>query len=199
MAKDKDRPKDDDNLDPEAIGDGTDEAVKEAQPVVAPIANLFKSRLVKILGYALIAVMLIVVSVLISKVVVEKAGGPGRLNVQDQRWEEKKPDPLAAFTLSEFKLNTADMDETHFIKVTVYLAYADPKKKKENTELVAELNERKIQLVDLVTKILMSKTKADVASIEQQANLKEEIKGRINELLVKGEIEDVYFTDFSVI
>jgi len=203
MAREKERESrgkaTDEALNVDEVAEGTDTEVQAAQqPVASPVANLFKSRIVKILGYALIAILLIIVSVLISLFVQSQTAKTNKqLALQDQRWEEKKPEPPAIFSLGEFKINTADKDETHFLKLTLYLAYEN--KKKEMVKLQSELNERRVQLQALVEEILMSKTKDEIDEPGELDLLKEEIMGRVNGVLNEGQIQEVFFVDYSIL
>jgi len=194
MGKDKVK-EDEDKVDVDEIAEGSDEDVAAAAPPASPLQNLLKGRFVKILGYSLIAILLIIVSVVISKIVVDNSlkKGAGPLNAQDQRWEEKKPDPLATFDLGEFKLNTADKDEPKFMHVQVVLGYD-----KANAKVVQELNERKVQLVDKLNQVFGSRTKDQLDDTDKQSDLKEMIKDQINQLLQSGQVDEVYFPIFSL-
>jgi flagellar FliL protein len=189
----KDKVKDDDKVDVDDIAEGSDEDVAAAAPAVSPLQNLLRSRLVKILGYSLIAILLIIVSVVIANLVIEAKLKKSPLNVQDQRWEEKKPDPLATFDIGEFKLNTADKDEPRFLHVQVYLGYDE-----KDVKVIQELNARKIQIVDELNQLFGSRTKDQLDDIEKQKELKEMLKEKINQLLQSGEVREVYFPVFSL-
>jgi flagellar FliL protein len=201
MAKEKEREsrgKADDDLNVDEVAEGTDAEIQVApQAPASPVANLLKSRLVKILGYALIAILLIIVSVLISLWVQSQSKRTERqLSLQDQRYEEKKPEPKAIYSLGEFKINTADKDETHFLKLTVYLGYENTKREKQT--MPSELNERKVELQALVQEILMAKTKSELDEPGELEQLKEEIMGRVNGVLINGEVKEVFLVDYSV-
>ncbi len=192
MGKDKVK-EEEDKVDVDEIAEGSDEDVQAAAPPASPLQNLLKSRLVKILGYALIAILLIIVSVIVSMLVINAKMKQTPLNVQDQRWEEKKPNPYATFDLGEFKLNTADKDEPKFLHVQVVLAYD-----KEDAKVVQELNERRIQLVDEMNRLFGQRTKDQLDDPDKQEELKEMIKERVNQILQSGEVRDVYFPIFSL-
>ena len=189
----KDKVKDDDKVDVDDIAEGSDEDVAAAAPQASPLQNLLRSRFVKILGYSLIAILLIIVSVVIANFVIDAKLKKSPLNVQDQRWEEKKPDPMATFDLGEFKLNTADKDEPRFLHVQVYLGYDE-----KDLKVPQELNARKIQLVDSLNQLFGSRTKDQLDDIDKQNELKEMLKERINQLLQSGEVKEVYFPVFSL-
>lgn len=104
-----------------------------------------------------------------------------------------KPAPLAIFMLDDFRINTADIDEPRFVRVKINLAYNQGNKQLQN-----ELVERKIQLRDVILRILNRKEKRDIDTVEGKERLKEEIKKEINNVLMNGEIEDVYFDEFVI-
>jgi flagellar basal body-associated protein FliL len=138
--------------------------------------------------------VLIIVSVLISNLVVKSSlKNAQNVALHDKRTEVKKPDPLAVFTLDEFKLSTADVEEPHFLRVVVSLAYDE-----KNTQLVMELNARRVQITDVITRLLMSKTKDELDDVDLRDELKEQIREEVNILLQKGEIEQIYLTGFMV-
>lgn len=194
MAKDKAPVKDDDQVNVDDVEGGTDAGVQEQQAGGSnPLANLMKSRVVKILGYSLIAVALIIVSVLISKLVITKTIQSSNLSLKDQKFEDKKKDPLAIFTLEELKLSTGDKEEPHYVRVFVSFGYDE-----KNVQLNAELSSRRIQITDEVSKILMSKKKEELDDEGMREELKEELREGINVILQKGEVEEVYFTGFMV-
>ncbi|NPV39530.1 MAG: hypothetical protein HPY78_09685 [Brevinematales bacterium] len=104
-----------------------------------------------------------------------------------------KPAPLAIFMLDDFRINTADIDEPRFVRVKINLAYNQGNKQLQN-----ELVERKVQIRDVVLRILNRKEKRDIDTVEGKERLKEEIKKEVNNILINGEIEDVYFDEFVI-
>jgi len=62
---------DEEKVNVDEIAEGKDADVQTAAPQ-SPLATLLKSRVVKILGYSFVAILLIVVSVIISWLVVKK-------------------------------------------------------------------------------------------------------------------------------
>lgn len=104
-----------------------------------------------------------------------------------------KPQPLIIFKLDEFRINTADIDEAHFVRLRVNLAY-DGKNKK----LAQELSQRVEQLRDIIIRVLNSKEKQDIDEPIEKEELKEELKKQINNILSSGEIEDIYYDEFVI-
>jgi len=105
----------------------------------------------------------------------------------------QKPSPLAPFTIGDFRLNTADIDEPHYIRVSIVLGYEEGEKK-----LPGELSSRQTQMRDIIFRLLNSKTKDQLDEAIEKDRLKEEIMKAINNVLQNGEIKDVYYTEFVI-
>lgn len=62
----------------------------------------------------------------------------------------------------------------------------------------AELDRKMPMLKDAVIDVLSSKSLEDVATTKGKNRVKDEIVKRINELLIDGQVFDVFFLDFVV-
>ncbi|WP_017853439.1 flagellar basal body-associated protein FliL [Leptospira interrogans] len=106
----------------------------------------------------------------------------------------KPPPPLANYNFTEeFRINTSDKGEAHFVKMKLAFGIA-----KEDQTLSAELAERNAQMRDLINLIVGRKSKDELINIEDQLDLREEIKAQVNYILTEGKIQEVYFTEFIV-
>lgn len=106
----------------------------------------------------------------------------------------KPPPPLANYNFTEeFRINTSDKGEAHFVKMKLAFGIA-----KEDQTLSAELAERNAQMRDLINLIVGRKSKDELINIEDQLDLREEIKAQVNHILTEGKIQEVYFTEFIV-
>ncbi|APH40598.1 Endoflagellar basal body-associated protein [Leptospira interrogans serovar Copenhageni/Icterohaemorrhagiae] len=106
----------------------------------------------------------------------------------------KAPPPLANYNFTEeFRINTSDKGEAHFVKMKLAFGIA-----KEDQTLSAELAERNAQMRDLINLIVGRKSKDELINIEDQLDLREEIKAQVNHILTEGKIQEVYFTEFIV-
>jgi flagellar FliL protein len=96
--------------------------------------------------------------------------------------------------MGEFTVNLADTEEAHFVRTTMEL--------EQNfgsaPEFGNELMQRKSQLRDVVIEVLSSKLAKDLKTPEGKDALKEQLKERINSVLSRGQIANVYFTEFAV-
>lgn len=191
MAKDKGR-QDEDKVDVDEIAEGKDEDVAATSAAGSSLATLMKSRLARVLAYSLVAILLVITSVVVSILVVNQQMKP-RLDLADRRWEEKKPDPLGVLPIQDFKISTADTDEPHFVRLNLSLGY-----EAKNMKVVTELNARKVEIIDLVNRIVGGLRKDELDTPEEREQLKERIREAINAVLQHGEVKAVYFTEFSV-
>lgn len=101
-----------------------------------------------------------------------------------------------SFSLGEdFLVNLKSDKSSGFLKTKIYIGYDG--ESKDHKELPAELEEKKPMMRDAVNAILRSKKTEDFDGTKD-AQLKKEIKDKINTLLTKGKIEDVYFYEIIV-
>jgi len=107
---------------------------------------------------------------------------------------EKRPDPMIVHQLrkgSNFRVNVAESNYSVFLLASVSLGYSEKK-------LGKELVSRQVQIEDIVESVLSSWTLEEFAEDAERSNLKKEIVEKVNVVLKKGEIEDVYITEFII-
>lgn len=158
----------------------------------APTAGS-RSKLVTMLIYAAIGIVAIILMVLISYFIAKK--------VKNDSYKEDQaiviappPRPLVTFPFkNEFRVNTADQDEAHFIQLKLNLGY-----KGKNNRLENELISRQAQMQHIINMILSGKKKEDVNTTLQKLNLADEIKSQINMILNNGKIEEVFFIELVI-
>ncbi len=173
----------------ETEGAGEEE---EKKPAEKKGPKGLSSGIVKILLYVIGIIILIAISVTISYIVASKtAEKPDKISIE-QTYKNVTP-PYDTLRLTDFTINTADIDEQHVIRVTIALAYTQ-----KDAAVSAELLQREAQIRDIINRILGSKRKDEIDSVEGKENLKNEIKNAINNILINGKIKDVYFIDFFI-
>ncbi|MFL0195495.1 flagellar basal body-associated protein FliL [Clostridium sp. WILCCON 0269] len=91
------------------------------------------------------------------------------------------------FDLKDFTINLADEGGKNYLKVNVYLGYDDKK-------LDTELTDKTPIIRDAIIEILRTKKVADINS-KNMDNIKMQIIQRINPMLEKGKINNIYFSD----
>lgn len=104
----------------------------------------------------------------------------------------KKTEVNAVVELSPFLVNLADKDSSYYLKATFQLGTAleDEETVKNNVVIPA--------IRDTILSLLSSKTSEQILSTEGKAKLREEIRNRINAVLPKGRVQEVYIVDFVV-
>lgn len=108
-------------------------------------------------------------------------------SVQAEKGEAAALETLA---LEPFVVNLQDNTGTRYLKVNVNL---------ELESIPIEAAKAKIvQIRDSIIILLSSKSYSDVGSIQGKYQLRDELAARINQVLGKGRVKAVYFTDFVI-
>ncbi|MCF6180156.1 MAG: flagellar basal body-associated FliL family protein [Geopsychrobacter sp.] len=119
--------------------------------------------------------------------------------------KEKKPDPeaeaaaLAAqakavgpmVNIDTFIVNILDDEENRYPKAAITLE-VDP------SATADEINARLPQLQDAILLLIGNKTFSELRDMQGKMQLRAELLNRINEILSKGKVKRIYFTDFVV-
>jgi flagellar FliL protein len=103
----------------------------------------------------------------------------------------EKPIVLTIWPMEAFVINIAETNGERYLKLVMQLEVSDP-------DVVKELDQLKPRLRDSILDLLTSKTYKDLMDLAGKQRLREEIAGRINNILQRGKVTKVYFTDFVV-
>lgn len=95
------------------------------------------------------------------------------------------------FVKEAFTVNLADAAGSRFAKVDVEIEVADDFVREEILRLRPRIR-------DFIVVVLSSKTYDQIASVDGRDFLREEIRNKINGYLTKGQIKNVYFTQFII-
>jgi flagellar FliL protein len=156
-----------------------------------------KFNLGAIIEWTLSHVLQLVIAAIISGVVAFIVVSQMRAKVSEeitvQAGPIKKEAPPMTFDLGIFQINTADIDEPHFVRLKIYIAYPE-----KNTPLSMELAQRKYQIRDVIISTVSSMKKDELDEPIERQELKERLIKLINNLLVNGEVMDLYFDEFTV-
>ncbi len=175
---------------PEEVQVETEEQPQEQQPK----AGFSIGKLIEWLLSNLIPVIIaVVISTIIAYVLIRTTQSKKSEEIYKTVQLAPKPAPLMIFPLDDFRVNTADVDEPHFMRVKLSLGYDG-----QNKKLATELVERTQQIRDIVLQILNSKEKQDIDTQSEKERLKDEIKKNINNVLTSGEISDIYYDEFVI-
>ncbi|MBS3898535.1 MAG: flagellar basal body-associated FliL family protein [Dethiobacter sp.] len=102
-----------------------------------------------------------------------------------------KEEPLLIHGPEDFTVNLSDREQRRYLRATIALGYADEK-------MSRELEQRSVQIRDMVIKVLRSFSTEDMATAEGVARLRAELIKNLNALLTSGEIKEIYFTELLV-
>jgi flagellar FliL protein len=103
----------------------------------------------------------------------------------------KKPDVVTIWPMEAFVVNIADVGGERYLKLVIQLELSDP-------GAVAELEQIKPRLRDSILDLLAPKTLKELMELAGKQRLREDIAGRVNNVLTRGKVTRVYFTEFVV-
>jgi flagellar protein FliL len=103
----------------------------------------------------------------------------------------EKPSVITIWPMEAFIINIAETNGERYLKIVVQLEVSDP-------DVVKELDQLKPRLRDSILDLLTPKTYKELMDLTGKQRLREEIAGRINNILQRGKVTKVYFTDFVV-
>lgn len=101
----------------------------------------------------------------------------------------EEPGPI--MELEPFLLNLADRDELRFLKVSIKLELDRPEEKTDFQSKVPAIR-------DALLVLLSSKESQILRTVNGKRRVREEIMARVNGVMSKGKISNVYFTDFII-
>jgi flagellar FliL protein len=96
--------------------------------------------------------------------------------------------------LDSFLVNLADMDSARFVKVTFRLGLDESKLGEEYASDQVILAATR----DRIISVLSTKTADEILSPEGKEQLRKEIREKVNEILPKGKVLEVFILDFVV-
>lgn len=97
------------------------------------------------------------------------------------------------YPIPTLNVNLADPTGITYLAVTLALEF-DPK----NSDLYAEVESKMPRITDMIITILSSKAYEEISTSQGKVNLKNEFLRRINSMLAKGRLYNVYITGFTV-
>jgi flagellar FliL protein len=94
-------------------------------------------------------------------------------------------------TLDSFVVNLADPMGRRYLKTTMDVEVAD-------ASAAAELTAAMPKVKDTMLLLLSSKSFEEISSMDRKIELKNQIVERLNQILGRGKVRNVYFTEFVV-
>lgn len=117
------------------------------------------------------------------------AGAAG--NPEAQADAEKVPQIGPILDLNTFIVNLADEDTQRFLKTSISLEMLA-------AEGIQEANDRMPQIKDYIVTLLPTKKSAELLSAEGKQILRNQLMEGLNQIMTKGKINALYFTDFVI-
>lgn len=103
----------------------------------------------------------------------------------------REPQIGITIELKPFIVNLADPKASHFLKATITLEVKNDRAKDLTEKMLPRLRN------DILL-LLSSQTLEDVISIEGKVRLRDEIMARVNRIIGRGQLKNVYFSQFVV-
>lgn len=97
------------------------------------------------------------------------------------------------YPIPTLNVNLADPTGITYLAITLALEF-DPK----NADLYAEVESKMPRINDMIITVLSSKAYEEISTSQGKLNLKNEFLRRINAMLSKGRLYNVYITGFTV-
>lgn len=103
--------------------------------------------------------------------------------------EENSIGPL--YSLDTMIVNLSDQGGKRYLRVTMALELSEP-------EAVTTIESRLPQVRDAILMILPTKTYDEISTTEGKIALRTQVMGKINDLMTKGRVNNIYFTEFVI-
>ena len=171
----------------EAVADDTD--LDGGQPTRA-----IPGLLIRVLRYAAIGAGIVIVAGTTAFLVsgTRSGGVADQLNAVSPQGPDKR-DPLGRFNLLEVVRGVTSDEQAQIFTLQVELGYEEA-----DSNLQTELNNRISELENLIF-LHVSQKRADELRPRFYATLQDELKRQINQVLINGQVEAVWLSEFVVV
>lgn len=93
--------------------------------------------------------------------------------------------------MDPFVLNLADRDQNRYLKVSIKLQLDRP-------EIETDFEDKLPAIRDALLVLLSSKESRGLRTVEGKMLVRDEIGGRINSIMKRGKVRQIFFTDFII-
>jgi flagellar FliL protein len=121
----------------------------------------------------------------------EASEGHGGGHGGEKKGKEGEDAGAENFIKESFTVNLADPKGSHYAKVDVEIEVGDDFVKEE-------VNKLRPKIRDFILVVLSSKTYEQIESVDGRDFLREEIRNKINGYLSRGQVKNVFFTQFII-
>lgn len=160
--------------------------------MAAPVQRGLTDRLLQgVVGISAFTLVVLALGLVVGTVSVM-----AKLNPQKKKpGEVPLPGPTVMISDQVYTLGEAN----HYLKAAMLLELnSDNRSEKQSAALLEEVKRREPQIRDLIIREVGGKTFREVNSPQGKEALKEDLKGKINTLLTRGELKRIMFTSFAV-
>lgn len=116
-------------------------------------------------------------------------GAPAPEHGAKKEHGDEEPGAITAVALGAFVINLNDPMHPAYLKASLTAELSSP-------ELEAEVKSREAQIRDAVISYLSSLTLKETQGPVAKADIRDGVRRRLNNILVSGEVKQVYLTDF---
>lgn len=172
-----------------------------------------------IIGVVALVLIIVILVVVYSLVLAPKANEADNTQAQAQNVTQAAPAPAVQAPAAQQQMNTmppmdmgmgateigqiypiptmnvnlADPTGITYLAITLALEF-DPK----NSELYKEIEAKMPRILDMIITVLSSKAYEEISTSQGKVNLRNEFLRRINSMMAKGKLYNVYITGFTV-
>jgi len=93
--------------------------------------------------------------------------------------------------IEEFIVNILDGEDTRYLKVAITLEF-------DKEDATKEVSVRMPQIRDAILLLIGNKTFDELRDLQGKMQLRAELVGRINTIVQRSKVENIYFTDFVI-
>jgi len=122
-----------------------------------------------------------------------RGSAAGRATTADAAGEKsKKLEVKSTLSLDTFLVNLADKEDVRFVKAQFQLGMTEENEELAKNPVVLAATR------DTIISLLSSKTSDQIMTPQGKDKLREEIRNRVNAILPKGKVSEVFIVDFVV-
>ncbi|BBO66766.1 flagellar basal body-associated protein FliL [Desulfosarcina alkanivorans] len=116
---------------------------------------------------------------------------PDPSTIEEMPVEEEENTIGPLYSLDTMIVNLSDHGGKRYLRVTMALELSDP-------DAVVTIESRLPQVRDAILTILPTKTYDEISTTDGKIALRNQVIEKINSLITKGRVDNIYFTEFVV-
>jgi len=133
----------------------------------------------------------IIVTKVFKKKAIQQEAEAAEMTTHSKSGAKKPQKPGEIYLVEDVIVNPKNTEGRHFVNVSIGL-------EEGNKNIGDELKKRDAQIRDILIDVFVSRTIQQLDDVADKDSLKSEIARRLNQLLGKGSIRHVYFSNFII-